>query len=290
MKLKKIICTLVLCGYYMMASAQSAVEKLDGDILHLLNTYFSSTISSSSIMSQASGGEVIKATRNFSIKGDTLFIFFYDPKDFLTALPLKDTNMIPLREIDKISLLRGKAQDGSTGMALEFSKKKQGNTSIIKSNPYNSKIDEKQLAQINAGNVSQKLNGQAAGVVVGGDNSPGGTPKVRIRGISSIFSNNNPLYIVDDVPISNINTINPDDIASVEILKDASSTALYGVRGANGVVLIKTKKGIDDTKIPKEIMSQNLSYTMWIFGDMVKAIKKSNDDKKLIEIFNSRNN
>lgn len=290
MKLKKKFLTLLLCGYYMMASAQSTVEKLDGDILHLLNTYFGSTISSSSIMSQASGGEAIKATRIFKIEGDTLFIFFHDPKDFLTNMPLKDTNMIPLKEINKISLVRGKAQDGSTGVALEFSQKKQGNASIKKSNAYNSKIDEKQLAQINGGNVSQKLNGQAAGVAVGGDNSPGGTPKVRIRGIGSVFAGGNPLYIVDEVPISNINTINPDDIASVEILKDASSTALYGVRGANGVVLIKTKKGIDDTKIPKEIMSQNLSYTIWIFGDMAKAIKKSNDDKRLIEIFNSRNN
>ena len=290
MKMKNILFPLVFFGYCMTASAQSTVEKTDGDILLLLNKYFGSTISSSSIMSQASGGEAIKATRDFKIKGDTLFIFFHDPKDFLTGMPLNDTNMIPLKELDKISLVRGKGQDGSIGMALQFLPKNQGYVSSKKSNAYNSTIDEKQLAQINGGNVSQKLNGQATGVSVGGDNSPGGTPKVRIRGISSVFANGNPLYIVDDVPISNINTINPDDIASVEILKDASSTALYGVRGANGVVLIKTKKGGDDSKIPKEMVNQNLSYTLWIFGDMAKTIRKSNDDKKLIEIFNNRIN
>jgi hypothetical protein len=54
--------------------------------------------------------------------------------------------------------------------------------------------------------------------------------------------------------------------------------------------LIKTKKGGDDSKIPKEMVNQNLSYTLWIFGDMAKAIRKSNDDKKLIEFFNNRNN
>jgi TonB-dependent SusC/RagA subfamily outer membrane receptor len=61
-----------------------------------------------------------------------------------------------------------------------------------------------------------------------------------------MFSGNNPLYIVDDVPMNNINLLNPEDIASIEILKDASATALYGIRGANGVVLIKTKKGGED--------------------------------------------
>src|SRR5439155_3945730 len=81
---------------------------------------------------------------------------------------------------------------------------------------------------------------------------PGGQTKIRIRGFSSINSSNNPLYVVDGVylPISNqtqnsnsIDYINPNDIQSVEVLKDASSTAIYGARGANGVVLITTKRG-----------------------------------------------
>lgn len=181
MNFKKIISSIVFLGSCMIATAQNTGEKMDGDILGLLNKYFGSTISSSSIMSQASGGNEIKATRNFKIESDTLFIFFHDPKDFLTGMPLNDTNMIPLKELEKISLIRGKGQDGSIGMALQFFPKKQGSVSSKKSNVYNSKIDDKQLAQVNGGNVSQKLNGQAAGVSVGGDNSPGELQKFALE-------------------------------------------------------------------------------------------------------------
>jgi TonB-dependent starch-binding outer membrane protein SusC len=69
---------------------------------------------------------------------------------------------------------------------------------------------------------------------------------IRIRGTSSLFASNEPLYIIDDIPINpgpegSLSGINPYDIASIEVLKDASSTAMYGVRGANGVIIIKTK-------------------------------------------------
>lgn len=128
------------------------------------------------------------------------------------------------------------------------------------------------------------MQGQAAGVVVGNENSPGGVPKVRIRGITSVNSSSNPLYIVDDVPINNISTINPDDIASVEVLKDASATALYGVRGANGVVIIKTKKGGSEEVIPNELkMQKELPYTLWIFGEKAKIFNQAPESKKLIE-------
>ena len=111
---------------------------------------------------------------------------------------------------------------------------------------------------------------------------------MRIRGITSINSNSNPLYIVDDVPITNINTINPDDIASVEVLKDASATAMYGVRGANGVVIIKTKRGGDDEVIPEQLIKQKeLSYVLWTFGDKAIEIKKTKEGKKLIELLKS---
>ena len=148
----------------------------------------------------------------------------------------------------------------------------------------------KELSQISGANISQKMNGQIAGVNVGGDNSPGGIPKVRIRGISSLLSNNDPLYIVDDVPIKNINIINPDDIASVEILKEASATSFYGVRGANGVVLIKTKKDLESLSSYNQIIKEDLSYSIWVFGKLAKEIKKLNDDKKLIQILKNRTN
>lgn len=101
--------------------------------------------------------------------------------------------------------------------------------------------------------LNQALAGRVSGVQVNTNSGrPGGRTNIRIRGFSSINSSNNPLYVVDGVmlPMGNqdqasnaIDYINPNDIASVEILKDASSTAIYGSRGANGVILITTKKG-----------------------------------------------
>ena len=133
--------------------------------------------------------------------------------------------------------------------------------------------------------------GQSAGVHVGNDNSPGGSPKVRIRGITSVNSNNNPLYIVDDVPISNINTINPDDIASIEVLKDASSTAMYGVRGSNGVVIIKTKRGEDSDAVSEEINNKKeQSYVLWAFGAKATELKNSKEGKKINSLLKSIRN
>ncbi|MBC7828747.1 MAG: TonB-dependent receptor [Chitinophagaceae bacterium] len=100
-------------------------------------------------------------------------------------------------------------------------------------------------------NLAQALQGKAAGMNVATNIKPGELPAIRIRGTRSISGGNDPLYVVDGIPIVSalgvtsfsINDINPNDIASVEILKDASATAIYGSRGSNGVILITTKKG-----------------------------------------------
>lgn len=94
--------------------------------------------------------------------------------------------------------------------------------------------------------VDQALLGRAAGVMVMNNaGSPGGDVSIRIRGANSIMGGNDPLYVVDGFVGANFNDINPNDIESIEVLKDASGTALYGSRGANGVILITTKKGSD---------------------------------------------
>ncbi|MCL8006950.1 TonB-dependent receptor [Gelidibacter japonicus] len=95
--------------------------------------------------------------------------------------------------------------------------------------------------------VENLIQGRAAGVQVSAASSePGGEMLVRIRGNNSVNSNNGPLYVVDGFPLDFLdNSINPADIASVNILKDASATAIYGTRGANGVVIITTKRGKD---------------------------------------------
>ena len=92
--------------------------------------------------------------------------------------------------------------------------------------------------------VDGLLNGRAAGVVVTSSGTPGNDATIRIRGGSSLLANNSPLIVVDGLPIDGgLSAINPNDIESFSILKDASATAIYGNRGSNGVILITTKKG-----------------------------------------------
>ncbi|MCX6266607.1 MAG: TonB-dependent receptor plug domain-containing protein, partial [Bacteroidetes bacterium] len=93
-------------------------------------------------------------------------------------------------------------------------------------------------------NAIQSMQGKAAGVLVskaGGD--PSADYKVRIRGASGFESNTQPLYVIDGIPGADPNIVSPDDIESFNILKDAASTAIYGSRGSNGVIIITTKKG-----------------------------------------------
>ena len=98
--------------------------------------------------------------------------------------------------------------------------------------------------------VDQALQGRASGVsVTNSVGAPGGNVRIRIRGANSILGDNSPLFVVDGFVGADFNTINPNDIKSMEILKDASSTAIYGSRGANGVVLITTKSGNTDGRV-----------------------------------------
>ncbi|ACT94494.1 SusC/RagA family TonB-linked outer membrane protein [Dyadobacter fermentans] len=104
-------------------------------------------------------------------------------------------------------------------------------------------INPKELTSVPTASVTQMLQGRASGVTVGNDNSPGGGTMVRIRGFGSI-NNNSPLYVIDGVPTQGtLNQINPNDIESMQVLKDASAASIYGARAANGVVIITTKKG-----------------------------------------------
>ncbi|MDN3579306.1 TonB-dependent receptor [Mucilaginibacter flavus] len=106
-------------------------------------------------------------------------------------------------------------------------------------------VGSKQLQERPQTNLEQELAGKLAGVNVSTNSgAPGGETKIRIRGYSSINTNTDPLYVVDGVVwTEGGNSINPADIESVDVLKDASSTAIYGTRGANGVILVTTKRG-----------------------------------------------
>ena len=113
-------------------------------------------------------------------------------------------------------------------------------------------IEDLELAPVSS--FDEALAGRVAGVrVVSSDGQPGGGIDILIRGVGSLTQSTSPLYVVDGFPIEGLDpkTLNPEDIASISILKDASSTAIYGSRAANGVVLIQTKKG----KVGKPVVS-----------------------------------
>jgi len=118
-------------------------------------------------------------------------------------------------------------------------------------------ISADQIAKVPVTTLDQALQGRAPGVqVTNNDGAPGGGVQVQIRGVGSLGSND-PLYVVDGYPISGgLNTLNPSDIASMEILKDASATAIYGNRAANGVVIITTKRGRKNgTQVSVDVVS-----------------------------------
>ena len=149
-----------------------------------------------------------------------------------------------------------------------------------------SQMMERPIATINQG-----LMGKVAGVQINtASGRPGGRTKVRIRGISSINTGNDPLYVVDGVQLPQgdakqgqgnaaIDYINPADILSIEVLKDASSTAIYGARGANGVILVTTKKGKSgETKI-----TYNSEYFINTYGPNAIPDRLNSEQFQMVE-------
>ena len=120
-----------------------------------------------------------------------------------------------------------------------------------------STVEADDLLSVPATTFSQQLQGRAAGLTIINDATPGGEANVRIRGFSTT-GNNNPLYIIDGVPTQQQGNLNPNDIESIQILKDASASSIYGARAANGVIIITTKRG----KVGQTQISYN-SYYGW---------------------------
>jgi len=128
-------------------------------------------------------------------------------------------------------------------------------------------VSAKSIQDVPSANLGQALQGQAAGIDIqksNGNGHPGQSPAIVIRGSRSVKAGNNPLLVVDGIPFQGgIDDINQDDAASVEVLKDASSTAIYGSRGANGVILITTKRGRAGQK-PTVSYSGYAGFTKWL--------------------------
>ena len=135
------------------------------------------------------------------------------------------------------------------------------------------RVGEKELNTKPVSNAFEALQGKAAGVDITTSERPGTVGSISIRGTRSISASSAPLYVVDGVPLQagGIETLNPRDIESIDILKDASSTAIYGSRGANGVVLVTTKRGQEG----KMQLTYNGSFTFEKIVDKSPAMSAS---------------
>ena len=145
-----------------------------------------------------------------------------------------------------------------------------------------SSISDKQIANIPVSNVSEAMTGKMAGVnITTTEGSPDADVKIRVRGGGSLSQDNSPLYIVDGFSVSSISDIAPSEIQSIDVLKDASSTAIYGARGANGVIIVTTKSGSEGktqvnfnaslgykkvTKLIKTLDPYNFAYSLYEVG------------------------
>ncbi|HAK28454.1 MAG TPA: SusC/RagA family TonB-linked outer membrane protein, partial [Sphingobacterium sp.] len=118
----------------------------------------------------------------------------------------------------------------------------------------------------------QSIQGKAAGINIIANEAPGSSPNVIIRGLGTALSGRNPLYIVDGIAQTDINNINPSDIESMDVLKDASSASIYGLRAANGVIIVTTKKGKTGTT--------NINYESFAgIKNVLNRVKMANADQ-----------
>ncbi|KAA2243870.1 TonB-dependent receptor [Chitinophaga agrisoli] len=145
-----------------------------------------------------------------------------------------------------------------------------------------STVDSKKLLERPVTNINQALQGNAAGVSVTSPTRPSDDATIRIRGINTINAGSSPIYVVDGVIMENnqggFNSVNVNDVASIQVLKDASATALYGSRGANGVVVITTKKG------QRRGGDGLVTYDSWVGSSSFTRIPKRMNAQQLFDL------
>lgn len=156
-----------------------------------------------------------------------------------------------------------------------------------------STVKEKMISEVTTGNAMDALQGKVNGVQVISGGGPGTAPQVLIRGVTTV-NGSDPLYVVDGMPVgNNINFLNSNDIASMEVLKDASAAAIYGTRGSNGVILITTKKGQEGKAQFNFSTSTGFSTmrnpNMAKASEYEKVIKASYTNDGRVPIWNSKN-
>ena len=148
------------------------------------------------------------------------------------------TNTVAIRgNVIDIQLLVSSAQNLDEVIVVGYGTQRKGDlTAPIAT------VDMQEVLKRTVSSPMDALQGSVTGLQIVSAGAPGSTPTVRIRGVGS-FNNESPLYVVDGMFMDNINFLNPNDIADISVLKDASGAAIYGVRAANGVIIVTTKKG-----------------------------------------------
>lgn len=183
-------------------------------------------------------GVLTNESGNFSIEansGDVLVVSYigYTPQELPVTANQEayNVNLVPATsDLDEVVV---------TGYAAQRKRDLTGAVSVVN-------VDD--MNRQPTGQVTNQLQGQASGVTVIGSGQPGREPQIRIRGLNT-FGDNTPLYVVDGVPIQNIADLNPNDIESTQVLKDAGAASIYGSRAANGVIIITTRRGSREDKV-----------------------------------------
>ena len=166
------------------------------------------------------------------------------------------TQTLPVSSFAGGKALTVKLQPSDQGLeevvVIGYGTSKRGDLTDAVSSVKSDKFDDRENE-----NVLGSLQGQLAGVeITNASGTPGGDLEVHIRGAASINASDAPLYVVDGIPVDDLSDLNPNDIGSIDVLKDASSAAIYGSRGANGVILVTTKKAAKGEKVNVTFQSQ----------------------------------
>ena len=223
----KALACFLLCT--ILSGALLAQQKITGKITTSTNEPIAGV---SVLVSGSSSGTTTQNDGSFSLTvpsgKKTLFVSYIGYKNKEVTIG-SQTNIPIVLDVD----VSGLSEVVVTGYSGQLRKTIVGAVTTIKG---------EQLATVQSGNVEQQFQGRVPGLTVITSGQPGTTSQVRIRGFGS-FSGNDPLYVVDGIPTTNIDFLSGNDIESTTVLKDASSASIYGARASAGVILVTTKKG-----------------------------------------------
>ncbi|HYW35517.1 MAG TPA: TonB-dependent receptor [Balneolaceae bacterium] len=223
-------------------------------ILPISTLQAQNSINVSGTVQDASSGNALPGV-NISVKGTTTGTTTDQNGAYQLSVPSPSdtlvfsyigyaTKAIPVNGRSKINVSLSPTQiSGQQLVVVGYSTEKSANiTGSV------SEVNVKDLTQQATASATDALQGQASGVTVVTSGQPGEAPNITIRG-ENTFGNNSPLYIVDGVPTTDISNLNQDDIASMNVLKDAAAASIYGARASNGVIVITTKQGSGNIKV-----------------------------------------